>query len=270
MENRLLACAVVMAVGLGASAFPAAADITDFTNWTQVQDPPNANFTGSTTMSAATLLAGNGPVPNATDIGYQSVNGVTPATSTAGYMFDYTQSFSVAIDYSISFANNPNGFLSLGFGIGEDGLGMNSAGMVMVTQNGSPFGTFAGAARANDADAGSFITILPSTLSGSLFVSYDAVTGTITGGASQTPGAGSSSASGSFNMLQDQWNDENLLTSFFIRSGPLSPWAGGNAEAVFSNFRVLEGQPTALPGPSALALMAIVIGMPRRRRGAAL
>lgn len=269
MSTRILACAAAMVVAFGLSSQTVCADITDFSNWSQVQDPPNANFTGSTTMTSATLLAGNGAVSMATDIGYQSVNGVTPATSTAGYMFDYTQSFSIAIDYAVSFSNNPSGFLSLGFGIGEDGLGMNSAGVVMVTQNGSPFATFGGAARANDADAGSFVTLLPATLSGSLFVSYDAVTGTVTAGASQTPGAGAPSATGSFNMLQDLWNDENLLASFFIRSGPISQWAGGNGEAEFTNFRVLAGQAVEVPAPSAVAVLGLLCaGCHRRRRRA--
>ena len=262
--NVRVVTAGVVAVGL--CAHFATADIGDFTNWTQVQDPPNANFTGSTTMIDASLFAGDGAVPNATDIGYQSVNGVTPATSTAGYMFDYTQSFSLAIDYDLSFTNNPSGVLSLGFGIGEDGLGMNSAGIVMATQNGSPLGPFAGAARANDNDAGSFVTALPSTLSGSLFVSYDAVTGTITAGASQTPGAAAPAATGNFDMLQDQWNDENLLASFFIRSGPLVPWSGGNGEAVFSNFRVLEGEAIRIPAPSAVAVFGLLCAGRRRSR----
>ncbi len=264
MDIKVLACAVAIAVGSGLLAQGAAADITDFTNWTQVQDPANANFTGSSTMTNATLFADDGAVPLATDIGYQSVNGVTPATSTAGYMFDYTQSFSIAIDYALSFSNNPVGILSLGFGIGEDGLGMNSAGVVMVTQNGLPLGTFAGAARAGDNDAGSFITGLPATLSGSFFASYDAVTGTITAGASQTPGAAAPTATGSFNMLQDQWNDENLLASFFIRSGPIVPWSGGNGEVVFSNFRMLDGQAIQIPAPASIVVFGL-LGVGRRR-----
>src|SRR5687767_7762990 len=105
---------------LAARAPSAEAAITDLSTWTLVQDPPNANFTVTPHPTAKILLAGNGAVPSGTDIGYQSVNGPTPAASTAGHAFDPAASFSVAIDYTMSFANTPSGGLAIGFGIGED------------------------------------------------------------------------------------------------------------------------------------------------------
>ena len=68
-----------------ASAAPVlAGSISDFFNWTQVQDPPHAGMTGGVDTALQVTLTATGAVPAATDIGYQSVNGVDVAGSTAG------------------------------------------------------------------------------------------------------------------------------------------------------------------------------------------
>jgi hypothetical protein len=224
---------------------PAAADITDFTAWSLVQDPPDSNFTASITPTQAALQAGAGAVPPGTDIGLATINGNTPAESTAGFVFDPGASFTVAIDYDLSFVS-ASGALGLGFGVGEDVEGMNSAGIAFVTLNGSPFLTFAGAARINDVNQPIQDTGFAASLIGSLFVEYDAINGNLILGASHTPGDNTPAATTTFSGLQNQWNGGPLIASFFIRSTSipvLAPngWQGGDATAIFTNFRVLDG-----------------------------
>lgn len=252
----------------GALATASHAAITDLSTWTQVQDPPNVNFTSTLSSSQATLLAGNAAVPSGTDIGYQSVNGNTPATSTAGYAFDPASSFSVAIDFSMSFSNSPTGGLAIGFGIGEDINGENSAGAVMFTQTGSPQLFFGGAARTNDVTAPAQPIFVGASLAGSLFATYDAPSGNIVLGASNTPGAASPAGTTTFAGLQNGWNDTLLLSSFFLRSDNTlgQAWTSGNGEAVFSNFRVLSGTPLAVPEPGSLALLSLATLALRLRR----
>ena len=245
------------------------AAITDLSTWTLVEDPPNANFSAIQTSTNVTLGAG-GPVPAGVDIGFQSVDGSTVSNSTVGHFFDPNSDFSIAIDYAWNF-NSAAGFLGLGFGIGEDSAGENSAGVAMLTSNGSPFLTFGGAARVNDADQTPItLGITPSTLSGSMFVSYEASSGDIILGASTTPGAAGPTVTGTYSGIQNQWNDEDLLASFFIRSDgpPGSQWLGGDANAVFSNFRVLSGSPVAIPEPSTFGILSVVciFATTRRRR----
>ena len=94
------------------------------------------------------------------------------------------------------------------------------------------------------------------TLAGSLFVEYDAASGDVNVGAATTQGAAMPTVSGTFNGIQNQWNGGDLLTSFFIRSDGAG-WQSGTAEAVFSNFRVIEGSATSVPEPSALSSFAV-------------
>jgi hypothetical protein len=112
----------------------------------------------------------------------------------------------------------------------------------------------------NDVDQTPIDTGLPSALNGSLFVSHDAASGDVTVGASQTPGAASPGASGTYAGIQAQWKNGDLLASFFMRSGPISPWQGASGEVVFSNFRVLDGSPTSVPEPTSLALACFAMG----------
>lgn len=245
------------------------AAITDFSTWTLVEDPPNANFSAAQTATNVTLSAG-GPIPAGVDIGFQSVNGATVASSTGGYFFDPSTDFSIAIDYDWTF-NSAAGFLGLGFGIGEDSDGMNSAGVAMATSNGSPFLTFGGAARVNDNDQTPLVLgTATSSLSGSLFVSYEAASGDILLGAAAMTDAATPTVTGTYSGIQNQWNDEALLASFFIRSdGPAgAQWLGGDADAVFSNFRVLSGSAVAIPEPSCALVLGMVgvLATVRRRR----
>ena len=165
------------------------AAIVDFTTWTPVADPADPNFTSSATVSSASIQVANGSIPVGTDIGFQSVDGVTLGSSTSGSYFDPSNNFTIAIDYNLDFGAGAQGFLGLGFGIGEDGDGMNSAGVGMATFNGAPFLSFGGAARINDQDQSPLLLSLSSTLTGSLFVQYDASSGDVTVGAASTQGA---------------------------------------------------------------------------------
>ena len=236
-----------------------AAEVTDLTTWTVVEDPPDPAFSADVGVTTARLLAGDASIDRGTDIGLQSIDGLTVGDSTAGFFFDHREDFALAIDYRWSF-DSADGFLGLGFGIGEDSDGQNSAGVAMLTRDGGAFGPFAATGRTNDVD------LTPQTLSsetasleGSLFVSYDAASGDITLGANDVIGAAAPDRTATFAGLQNDWNDQGLLASFFIRSdGPLPPnrWNGGNGEATFENFRVLSGSATAVPEPS-LAWLAV-------------
>ncbi len=238
----------------------------DFTTWSQVQDPANANFTSSTTSTQATLNAGNGAVPASTDIGYQSVNGETVATSTGGFAFSKADSFSIAIDYSLSGASQ-QGTLGIGFGIGEDRDGMDSAGVAMLTNNGTPL-AYGSAARINDANQTAHLIAVAASSVGTLFASYDASSGDITVGASGTAGASSPAGTATYSGIEHSWSGVDLLASFFLRSdGTLStPWQGGTEQAVFSNFRILSGSAETVPEPASIALLGVGLLFARRRR----
>lgn len=266
--QRTPSSALAAAAGLAVLASTTLGAINDFNNWTLVEDPPSPNFSSQVVNSSQIeLSASGGAIPAGTDIGYQSVDGVTPATSTQGYAFDPAQSFSIAVDFSISFPGSASGDLGIGFGIGEDSDGMNSAGVALLTRNGTAT-AFGGAARINDVtQAPQAIVTLPS-LTGAFFVSYDEPTGDVTVGVG-APGAGAASASTTFAGIQNSWNDGLLLASFFLRSdGTLgTPWASGTARASFTDFRVLSGSPVEVPssGSSALAAIAGVMVFRRRR-----
>lgn len=226
--------------------------IADFTTWTLAQDPPNANFTGSAVAAQATLNALAGPVASGTDIGYQSVNGATAGSSTAGYAFDPASDFEIAIDFNLSFGS-PVGLMAVGFGIGKDGAGADSAGVAMGTFNGAPQLFFFGAARDGDVDQGTVLTNVGSSLTGSLFVIYTAASGNVTVGASQTQGAAApSGTTATYAGIENNWASGDLLASFFLRS---QGWTSGTSQAVFSNFRVLEGTAVAVPEPGSASLV---------------
>ncbi|WP_372896941.1 hypothetical protein [Stieleria sp.] len=267
--------ALILALHL-ASGVIAQADVTDFGTWSLVEDPAHPGFSATALGTSATLSAGDVAIPAGTDIGYQSVNGSTPQTSTSGFYFSPDADFSLAIDYAWTFSNSPSGFLGLGFGIGEDGDGMNSAGVTMGTSDGAPFLSFVGAARVNDVDQsavplGGNPLPPPSSALGTLFVAYQASSGDVIVGAATGLGATAPTLSHTYAGIQNQWSGDGLMPSFFIRSDDpptLNAWGGGNADAMFSNFRVLNGNPIAIPEPSAAVatLMLTPLLISRRTR----
>ncbi|WP_182864635.1 hypothetical protein [Stieleria mannarensis] len=265
----LLIPALTLVLGVTAHA-----DVTDFGTWTLVEDPDHPGLSASVNAASATLSALDTAVPAGTDIGFQSVDGATPLASAAGFYFNPDADFSLAIDYDWAFSGNPTGFLGLGFGIGEDGDGMNSAGVAMGTLDGSPFLSFGGAARINDVDQtpvalGGSPFLNPASESGTLFVAYQASGGDVIVGASTTLAASAPTVSHTFAGIQNQWSGSDLMASFFLRSDsppPTSAWSGGNADAVFTNFRVLGGNPTAIPEPSAAVGTLWLIGALACRR----
>jgi hypothetical protein len=265
MSSPARALAPLSAVALLSLALTghAAAQVTDFNSWTLLQDPPHPNFTAQVNSgSTVTLNATAGPIPNATDIGYASVNGPTVASSTAGHAFDPAQSFSLSVDYNLTFGPGATGGLAIGFGVGEDTDGANSAGAVLLTNNGSAFAT-SGAARINNVN---FETpkglALGGPLAGTMTLAYAADTGSITATVGNT--------SATFAAIQDQWSGTSLLPSFFLRSAAQSPlvsaWSAGTAAATFSNFTVLSGTATVVPEPTAALLMLVAtLGLASRR-----
>lgn len=249
--------------------------IPDFNSWTLSEDPPNALFNGSNTASNATLTAGNGTIPAGTDIGYSSISGTTVENSTSGNYLSAASSFRLAIDYNLSVVM-PVGIASsgifIGFGIGEDTTGMDSAGVVLGAVNfgSSTLPQLAATGRVNDSTlpigtvAGTAATV------GTFFVSYDVATGDVTVGAAGTANAAAPTGTYTFTGIANDWDGEDLLASFFMRSdnpsgAPL--WTGTSASAVFSNLRVLEGSAVTIPEPTSAALLAIGgLGIMLRRR----
>jgi len=233
----------------------AQASIVSFDEWTIGYDPFDADFSGTASANQATLLAASGDITAGTDIAYFSVNGGSVESSSSGYGFSPSSSYSIAIDYDLSFSS-ANGVLGIGFGIGEGTSGDHSAGVGMLTYNGIPTSTFTAVGRV-DAVNQSFSGNPPGSLglaaalSGSLFVSYDAGSADVTVGASHTKGASTASHTFTMSGIQNDWNEADLLASFFLRSesipGVANGWSSGTADAVFSNFRVQEGTPTVVP-----------------------
>jgi hypothetical protein len=256
--HRFLTSLCALAAALTVTACQA--DILDFNSWTLVQDPPHANFTSTVDSSSQiTLRATGGPIPPATDIGYQSVNGNTPAASTAGHAFDPSADFSVAVDFSLSFASAVGG-LGIGFGIGEDKNGENSAGVALLTVNGSPSLFFGAVARVNDVNQSPQAILVGGQNSGRLIASYQNATGNVTLGVS-TNGDDIPEGTTTFSGIQNSWNGGLLLTSFFLRSDNSlgAAWTSGTANAVFSNFHVISGTPIAVPEPSMFMLAGLAL-----------
>ena len=251
------------------AAVPAYGGIADFSEWSPFQDPFDADFAGSVdSASQITLSATGGPVPHAADIGYKSVNGTNFADSTSGYAFDPSADFSIAVDFSLSVSGV--GGLGVGFGIGEDQDGANSAGVAMLTANGTPLASFVGAARIGDVDQFPQ-AILPVQNGGRLIVTYAAATGDVQLGVS-TDGDDTSEGTATFSGIQNSWNGEPLIPSFFLRSDDSAglAWTSGTADAVFSDFHVIDGAPIAVPEPSTallatLAMLVLCFGAVRNR-----
>jgi hypothetical protein len=252
--------------------FPAwaCADIMDFGEWTLVEDPPHPNFTSSVDSSSQiTLSATTGPIPSGTDIGYQTVNGTDVANSTSGWAFDPAFDFSVAADFNLAFGS-PTGGFSLGMGIGEDRDGTDSAGAILLRQNSGVL-TFSGAARANDIPQSPVTILVAGQTTGRFLVSCDAASGDVMLGVS-TDGDNTPEGTGTFSGIQNSWGDEALLVSLFARGdNGVDNWSSGTADALFTNFHVTSGTPSAVPEPSSfvmtsLALVGLVGYGFRRRR----
>lgn len=259
-----------------ALAGPAAAQFDDFTAWSLIEDPAHPQFNASATTAAATLTAGNGPIPAGTDIGYASVDGQAAATSTSGFVFSPDSDFLIGIDFDLSFANAPaaSGSLGVGFGIGEDIDGTNSAGVAVLSSNGASSGPAAAAARTNDVNLTPQVMSLSAPVAGSMFVSFEQATGNVTVGLAPTLGATFADANtlkATYAGIQQTWAGDDLLASFFLRSdtAPIfapDAWAGGDATAVFSNLRVLEGTALAVPEPTSVwVLLGLAAGLVGRR-----
>jgi hypothetical protein len=248
-----IACSLILALLFCTRA---TADITDFNNWTLVEDPADPSFGFSIdSASQLTLTANGGPIPSGFDIGFSSVNGLTPLSSTQGYYFDPSNDFSVAIDFAMSF-DNPVGTMAFGFGIGEDAAGDNSAGVTLVTNNGIA-AAFGAAARTDDMDAGFGPIVLVPQLAARMIATYDAATGNIELGVSTN---GDDIAEGMllFDGLQNDWTDSPLLVSFFIRSDDIlgNEWQSGLSNTVVTDFHVISGSAIAVvPEPQSAAFL---------------
>ena len=265
MLRRLAFTSMCLVLPATSSALHAAM-ITDFTTWTEVEDPAHPGMTSSVDSATQVTLNASGSIPAATDIGYASVDGADVGNSTAGYYFSINEDFHVAVDYAIS-SDASVGLAGIGLGIGEDAAGANSAGVGMGVFNGAPV-LVTGASRTNDVTTAGAETYA-GTASGRFFVAYEAASGTVTWGHSGGQGAVAPSNTGVFANIQDGWTDSALLVSFFLRSDTIltfPPLTSGELSAVFSNFEVLEGTPIEVPEPAGMALLCAGLMVAIRRR----
>jgi hypothetical protein len=228
--------------------------------WTKVEDPPtasmSANVEDATTVRLTATPDAPTPIPAGTDIGYQSVNGSRVESSTQGTYFSAASDFHVAVDYDFT-AIDALGLAGIGFGIGEDRDGANSAGVGLGIFDGSTT-IYAGAARINDMDEPPLLFAVPPSTNGRFFVRYDSVTGDVIAGVNPLPGSISPSETHTFSGIQNSWNDEDLLVSLFLRSDSaslLDPLKSGSLSTTFSNLEVLAGRPNVIPEPDSIALL---------------
>lgn len=255
-----------LAAILLSGAVAQAATITDLSTWSVVEDPPHSGTMASIDVMGVARLTAGGAVPSGTDIGYASVNGADVANSTAGYYFDPSADFSVAVDFDLT-ARSSIGAGGLGFGIGEDVDGANSAGVGLGFVNGAA-ALFATAGRVNDVDQ-PIESIVSGFGSGRLFIEYDSATGDVKAGVNATQGTPAPSVFKTLSGIQDLWTDGPLLVSFFLRSQAITPFpalTSGQVDAYFSNFEVLSGTPISVPEPTAAALAALALLACRRFR----
>ena len=257
--------------------------IEDLTGWDFYRDPSDPGVNAAMTSSVAPNLAelnfiNDVDIPAAYDIGFSSVNANTAAAATSGYYFDASSDFTIAIEFELTLTN-PNGFVGLGLGIGEDRAGDNSAGIAFgVGTAGISIGSFGAAATSDNSAITKFLSpsvAATGTYAGSLTVGYNATTGDITVGAAgasagSTPLSPTGTATFTAAELPD-WTGADLLASFFLRSDDpslFSNWTGQTANADFFNFTVVQGSATQVPEPASLALLGLgVLAISRCRRG---
>lgn len=205
-------------------------------------------------------LSAAGAIPSGVDIGYASVNGADVASSSAGYYFDPAFDFSVAVDFNLT-APASIGAGGLGFGIGEDVGGADSAGIGLGFLNGAAV-LFATAGRVDDVDQ-AIESVVSGFGQGRLFVRYDSATGDVSVGVNATQGTPAPGVFKTLAGIQKQWDDEPLLVSFFLRSQELSPFpalSSGQVDAYFRNFEVLSGSPIAIvPEPTTAVLATLAL-----------
>ncbi len=248
-----------------------AAAIDDFNTWALGQDPAHPGMSGSVVSPSQVTLNATGAIPASTDIGYQSVSGNNVASSADGFHFSVDENFQIAVDFDISAANSI-GLASIGFGVGEDSDGMNSAGAGLAIVNGVAL-SFAGAARINDVTQSPVLFGPAATNNGRFFIRYDSNSGDIEFGVSTSPGSAAPSHTGVFSGVQSQWSGDDLMVSFFLRSEPgellpLPALTAGTINAEFSNFEVLTGtHVAAVPLPAGVGLfgaaLVLLAGMRR-------
>lgn len=252
-QNTATNCTAAALLWLVIVSSASASSIDNFTSWTLVQDPPHSGMTGSVDNTNMVTLNAIGPVPAGTDIGYRSINGNNVASSSFGSYFSASQDFHIAVDYSLN-SLPASGVAAIGFGVGEDSAGTNSAGALLAILNGGQL-VFSGGARINDSSQVQVMLVPGLATSGRFFVRYDSLSGDIIYGVNTTRGSVAPGYTGTFSGLQNSWNGDNLLASFFLRSDDsalFSSLTSGTASAVFSNFAVLDGAAVSVvPLPAA-------------------
>ncbi|QDT69770.1 hypothetical protein MalM25_27110 [Planctomycetes bacterium MalM25] len=247
----------------------AASTIEDLTTWTLTEDPPHPNLSSPSLIASEARLRAVLDVPTGTDIGYASVDGADVAASTSGFYFDPAADFEVAVDFWVR-SRSVTGGAGIGFGVGEDAGGADSAGVGLALLNGAPV-LFSGAARIADADQPLEIFTTAPNAGGSLvvstgrfFIEYISSTASVVVGVSTTPGAMAPTEVKTFTGIGDQWEGDPLLVSFFLRSQAANPFPAltvGQTDVTFSNFEVLSGTPLSVPEPTTLLASLGALGV---------
>ncbi|QDV75269.1 hypothetical protein [Botrimarina mediterranea] len=258
MNYRLFALAMLLM-----SSVATAASITDFSNWTLVEDPAHPGMSATIDGPSQASLARSGPIPNGADIGFASVNGDTVSTSDAGWYFSPDQDFQIAIDFSSITSAGSVGAGVFGFGVGEDASGSNSAGIGVMSIDSIQAGYLA-AGRVNDIDViGQFFStepLLPGSAIrqgqavGRMFLSYDSSTGDVSLGVSNTVGATQPEEAQTLSGIAESWSGRPLLVSFFLRSQQVpmvhSELRDGATNVQVGPLIVLHGTPITIPEPT--------------------
>ena len=246
-----------------------ASSIADLTTWTLVQDPAHPGMTAFVDSLGSARLSANGPVPSGTDIGYASIDGPDVASSTSGYYFDPSSSFSVAVDFEL-LTRSVTGVIGIGFGIGEDAAGKDSAGITLGVIYGQPVG-FIAAGRVDDVGQPlQLFDVQPTVVSssggaiyessGRFFLEYASDTKSVSLGVSTTPGAAAPTATQTLSGFAAAWDGDPLLVSFLLRSqgDEIFPeLQAGIVNVGFSNFEVLSGASITIPEPTT-SILAIL------------
>ena len=249
LQRAVAALAVGMMVALASTASAQSDDFNDGvlgSQWQRVVDNP-ANLDLAETGGVIDVTATPGGSPN-DDALYLS-NGPD------GFRLSTATNFSIAIDYRFTAPTTGSGAVALVLGVGRDLDGTDSAA-IGYAYGSTPIGILGGSIFGYRIDDQSFPPNPTSAVNpfaantGTLTISYDAATDTLTGG------AGGTVAAPVVGVVRGTWGADSVFVSFGARGQGLSVPGG---TATLDDFNLLGGTVVPVPEPSAGLLGAGVI-----------